>query len=231
MSYKSAYERFLSIFYRIYYLSKLKIFIRLRRKTSDFSIFRQIFMFKEYDFDLGFTPKVIVDAGANVGYASLWFSQKYKNAKIISIEPEESNFKLLCKHIESIKNIIPIKFALWHKKTKLNIFDTGFGHAGYAVRESDKKSIESIPTITIPEILEKYNIDKIDLLKIDIEGAEKELFEYDSDKWIGNVNAIFIEIHDRINPDCPAIIDKIIKEQKFFVYEYGDSVLLLRKER
>jgi len=231
MTLKSVTERFLSLFYRAYYLIKTGKLIKVRRRTSDFSIFRQIFMWKEYDFDIGFTPKTIVDAGANVGYASLWFTLKYKDAKIIAIEPEDSNFAVLCKNIESFKNIIPIKFALWYKETKLHIFDTGYDHAGYAVRESKDKSIGSTPTITIPQILKKYNMDKIDLLKIDIEGAEKDLFENGSDKWINKIGAIFIEIHDRINPDCPAVIDKIIKEQKFFVYKYGDSVLLLRKKR
>lgn len=222
------YERFVFLFYLGYYSFKSKKLIKVRRKTSDFSIFRQIFIKKEYDFDLGFEPVTIIDAGANVGYASLWFAIKFKNSRIIAIEPEESNYSVLSENVSSFKRIIPLKFALWYKETKLNIFDTGYDHWGYAVRESKSHSIGSTPTITINKILTKYNLEKIDLLKIDIEGAEKELFEKGSQLWINKVSAIFIELHDRMKPGCTKALNKIILKNNFKVYKSGEYLVLLR---
>ncbi len=70
----------------------------VRPKTSDFSTFRQIFMDHEYDFKLLDVPNIIVDAGANIGLASLFFAQRFPSAKIFALEPDHSNFEMLMKN-------------------------------------------------------------------------------------------------------------------------------------
>jgi hypothetical protein len=69
--------------------------ILLRGKTSDRLTFQKIFVDGEYVFDLGFTPRVVLDGGANVGYSSLFFAQQFPHALIIAVEPEATNFRLL----------------------------------------------------------------------------------------------------------------------------------------
>src|SRR5262245_33873931 len=62
----------------------------LRVPSSDVPTFEQIFIRQDYDFDVKRPPKTIVDAGTNIGLASLYFSNKFPNTNIIAIEPEES---------------------------------------------------------------------------------------------------------------------------------------------
>lgn len=57
--------------------------------------------------------------------------------------------------------------------------------------------------MTVEDIMERFNLDRIDLLKVDIEGAEKEVFsDSDAVKWIDAVDAIEVELHDRFRPGC-----------------------------
>jgi len=69
----------------------------LRNKFYDTAIFSQIFIYEELNFDLPSEPKTILDCGANTGLATLYFKFKYPQTKIISVEPEQSNFTLLKK--------------------------------------------------------------------------------------------------------------------------------------
>ena len=64
------------------------------------------------------------------GFASIYFANKYPGAKIIAIEPEQSNFELLKDNIAPYPNIIPIQAALWHKNEEINLIDPGLGKSG-----------------------------------------------------------------------------------------------------
>src|ERR1700674_2609294 len=69
--------------------------IILRANTSDIQTFEQIFISQTYELGIDIEPQLIVDGGANVGYASIYFANRYPAAQIIALEPEESNFELL----------------------------------------------------------------------------------------------------------------------------------------
>ena len=65
---------------------------------------------KEYDFAVD-RPSVIIDAGANIGLASIWFASKFPEARILAIEPEKSNYELLVRNVEPLHHVTP-KFML-----------------------------------------------------------------------------------------------------------------------
>jgi FkbM family methyltransferase len=177
------------------------------RTPPDVSIFEQIFCRQEYQFDVKRTPGIIVDAGANIGLASIYFSNKFPDARIIAIEPEESNLEILGKNIAPYANIISHRGALWHENTKLDIVDPGVGKCGLMTQAQDGmekrygKFVQEVQGVTVDTIMKEYGIDRIDILKIDIEGAEREVFR-DSSSWIGKVDALIIELHERLKPGC-----------------------------
>jgi len=179
----------------------------LRAPSSDVSTYKQVFRNKEYDFIAENEPKVIIDAGANIGLASIYFANKYPNAKIIAIEPEESNFSILKRNTALYSNIISIQSALWDKNEEINLIDPGLGKWGFMTESKNFKTNPSgiichtVNGMTIKKIMEKFNIEKINILKIDIEGAEKEVF-HDTSSWIENVESIIIELHERMKPGC-----------------------------
>jgi len=176
---------------------------KLRIPATDFYGYMQIFLNQEYDFIVNKQPEVIVDAGANIGLASIYLANKYPDAKIIAIEPEQSNFEILKQNTAPYSNIIPLHAALWHKNEEINLVDPGLGKWGFMA--DTKKSSEGLPSailhtvagITVDTIIKEFNLEKIDILKIDIEGAEKEVFN-DTSSWIESVGSMIVELHDRL---------------------------------
>src|SRR5436190_21998125 len=75
--------------------------VYVRIGTTDLSVLKQVLVERQYDFSLPVTPKVIVDAGANIGLSAVFFANKYPAAVIFAIEPEESNFKVLEKNVSA----------------------------------------------------------------------------------------------------------------------------------
>jgi len=179
----------------------------LRVPSSDVQTYEQVFINQEYDFLVETQPITIVDAGANIGLASIYFANKYPSAKIIAIEPEESNFKLLRENVAPYINIIPVQAALWHKNEEINLVDPGLGKWGFMTEEQDASEnplgvfCHPVMAMTIDKIIDDYELDKIDILKVDIEGAEREVFG-DTLSWIEKVDALIIELHERMKPGC-----------------------------
>lgn len=181
--------------------------IKLRIPSSDEITYEQVFKDKEYDFKEKTEPQVIIDAGANIGLASIFFANKFPSAKILSIEPEINNFKVLKENVEPYSNITPIHAALWDKNKTINLVDPGLGSWGFMTENDEQKNIipseksHVIQAITIDRIINDHKLDIIDILKIDIEGAEKEVFS-DTESWLTRVNMIIIELHERLKPGC-----------------------------
>ena len=70
-------------------------------------------------------------------------------------------------------------------------------------------------------------LESIDILKVDIEGAEKEVFE--TCDWIDAINCLMIETHDRFKPGSSAAVDAVTAE--FFSSKHGETTVYVRKPR
>jgi FkbM family methyltransferase len=92
----------------------------------------------------------------------------------------------------------PIRAALWSNDTRVELIDPGEGSWAFQVKES---STGAVPAITLSTVLAEYAISYADVVKIDIEGAEREVFKGTPD-WIRKVGVLMIELHDRFKPGC-----------------------------
>jgi FkbM family methyltransferase len=179
----------------------------LRARTSDLLIFEQIFVNQEYDFKTQDCPRVIVDAGAHIGLASIYFSNRYPESKIIAIEPEISNYKMLKKNVASYNNIITLNAALWDKNEEIDLVDPGIGNWGFMTQAEERQGehlgniSHKVHGMTIDKIMDNNCLEKIDILKMDIEGAEREVF-MNSSSWLGKVDALIIELHEWMKSGC-----------------------------
>jgi FkbM family methyltransferase len=190
----------------------------LRNDSVDVGEYKSIIIESKYDCCVEREPDVIIDAGANIGLSVIYFANKYQKSKIIAIEPEDSNYKILEKNTEKYPNVHLIKAALWDSVGNIKLLDTGLGNNGFMVGTGQDYDQITTPyitelgltdTVTIEKIMMDYSIETIDILKIDIEGAEKEVLERSND-WIGKVNAIIIELHERMKKGCEKAFKKSI---------------------
>ena len=203
--------------------------IFLRNESSDINVFGQVIYEKEYEFKYRVNPSVIVDCGANIGMATIFFKNKFPEATIISVEPEPSNFKLLQKNTEQYPNVHCLNYGIWNRSTHLKITNNTRGNWGFTVEEADKEANDTIQAISIDEIMKRYQLDHIDILKIDIEGSERKLFESNTGKWLPFVKVIVIEFHDATVKDCVKTFHKALEAYEYEIKTHGESVICYLK--
>lgn len=166
----------------------------VRGRTSDVGVFYEIFALRIYTLPQTEIAS-IVDVGANVGYASIYFAHFCPNAQIIAVEPEHSNYQTLVENTQNLKNISCIRAAIWPQETELTLQNPSASNWSFHYKEAeDAMGGPVIKTQTIPGLMKKFNLERIGLLKIDIEGAEKNLFASNTD-WLRCVDYLQIEIH------------------------------------
>jgi FkbM family methyltransferase len=185
--------------------SNLKIC--LKRNSSDAMVFKQVMLYKEYEIIIEMLKNnisekpVMIDLGANIGLTSIYLKSFFPSMHIFALEPEYNIFKRLEKNIKinSLRNVTLLNKGIWSESTTLK-GDYSFRDGedwSFRLIESNKKADNNIVVISMTELMVNNNINNIDFLKIDIEGAEKNLFENAQNlKWLAKVKIIAIEIHD-----------------------------------
>jgi FkbM family methyltransferase len=206
--------------------SKFPYPILLRNGTSDILTFRQVFFDEEYQMENIDEPHVIIDCGANIGLSTVYFKNKYPNSTIIAIEPEYNNFELLVNNTIKYNDIHCIEGGIWNKSTNLEIRDIGLGNWGFIIEESELVTKNSISAFTIDDIITKFKIEKIDILKIDIEGSEKELFSSNFERWLPKTRVIIIELHDRLKEGCSKSLFSALSNFNYSISFRGENLYI-----
>lgn len=199
--------------------------IYLRPRTSDFVVFEQIYVDREYEIELPRRLKTIFDVGANIGLASRVLGERFPNAHFICIEPDKDNFRILSENTKYLHEATLLNAAIWSHNTQLTI--KGSGASSFFISEESGGNVEGV---SISSLVEKYAIEHIDLMKIDIEGAEIELFA-SSSAWIDKVGILIIELHDRFRAGCRQALERAIAHRPYEIKESGESTIIYFNDR
>jgi FkbM family methyltransferase len=205
--------------YYIRFLSVERI-IYLRTYAGDIRMFYELFWERIYWLPptVLATPLVIVDAGANIGMAALYFSIVYPQARIYCIEPDAANFKLLQKNLGSGQERITLfEAALYDRDGEVGLAMERWAYNSKIDEHGDCQVLVS--AVTLDTILDRFQLEQIDLLKIDIEGAEDKLFSGET-TWLSKVKMILIEVH---TPDAIGPIRSRLTENGFHWQLWGGS--------
>ncbi|MBR2708767.1 FkbM family methyltransferase [Candidatus Saccharibacteria bacterium] len=210
----------------------------MRPFTTDMNLMKQLLVDNgEYDFlyDKKYRTyckaKVVIDAGANVGMFSRIIKEYAKDAKIIAIEPEQKNFEILKKNVSMVgdNDVLCLKNGLWNKRCKLVVESSGRGEWGFTVKEV-KGGKYDVSAVSVLNLIDEYSLPRIDILKMDIEGSEYEVFDKSCLKWLGKVEMVITEIHDDIKEGCSTRVLKYMKE-KGFSYERRSEMWIFTREK
>lgn len=180
--------------------------LHLRVPSTDVDAYEQIFVNEEYRFAVRRPPATIVDAGANVGLASVYWANRYPDARIVAVEPEADNFELLARNVAPYPRVVPVRAALWHENRDIDLVDPELGQWGFMTQARDDEDyygeiVHGVRGLTIDTLMAEQGLAHIDILKLDVEGAEREIFA-DPAAWIGKVDALIVELHERLKPGC-----------------------------
>lgn len=192
-----------------------KFTVYYKRPYELLHTYKEIFEREIYRFTPHRTSPVIVDCGSNIGLSVLYYKQLSPNATILAFEPDENNFQLLSKNVavNNLRNVTLRKEAVWKQNGNISFSanETEASHISH-----DESSANLVKSVRLKDILE--SMEKIDLLKIDIEGAEWEVMQ-DCAQSLQSVDHLFLEYHGKAS-ETHKLVDLlgIVKEAGFSVY-------------
>ena len=157
-------------------------------------LFREIFIRQEYEIGMYEERPLILDCGANIGMASLFFKYLYLDADIYCFEPLPENNKCLEYNLKDYGRVYIEKFAIGNKVKDIKFYyNKGNGLQASAKRDFQKKEI-TVRQLSLSWYLKDFK--KVDLLKLDIEGSEFEVMEdLDKSKRLKIIDRLVIEVH------------------------------------
>jgi FkbM family methyltransferase len=197
-----------------------------RTGTSDLDVFFQIFGEREHRcLDAIKDAKLIIDLGANVGYASAYFLSRYPESRVVAVEPSLENFHVLTQNLAPYGDRVhAINAAVWWRDEVLRPRDQVFvgREWGFSV-EPGTNAGPPIRAVTMPELLAIYPGQRVSILKIDIEGAELDLFSHDT-QWLDQIDNLTIELHSN---DCRTAFNRGLGNRKFNAFTSGELMCCL----
>jgi len=207
---------------------------------SDLHVLQQILDQHEYGMAIDWMrsqqldqdPLRIIDAGANVGYTSLFFLNAFPQASLVAVEPDPDNFKVL-------------EYNLAHsgvRQPPRALSAALLSRSGIAVhinrQEGDKKdwsfsvqpttAASDITSVCIADIVSQAAWDHIDILKIDIEGSETDVFSEQADlSYLAKTRLVLIEIHDQMADR--ALIQRLLVQKGFALQEHSETTFAINQ--
>lgn len=206
-----------------------------------------LFLFNSFEpetillFEKLITPnQYIFDVGANIGYLSLHFSNLTgPKGQVFSFEPEMKNFGKLEQNIQinQLSNIKTFKIALSNINSTLKLYHSSDNNLGsHSLMHSDllSNTFEEVPAIRFDDFVKSNDISKIDVIKIDVEGAETEVIEGMYDSIIQFKPNLIIELNDRVqrsrNSTADLLKEYICNTFGYICYKISSKGLLLEYE-
>lgn len=185
----------------------------IRRSETDMKVLRQIFIGREYDLDRfpqgavvrrtyeGLLQRnkipLIIDAGANAGFATRFFAAAYPEAHIISVEPDPANAALCRANTAELRRVDVIEAAVGCQPGCVTVERND----GYAWSSRTHRSDAGLPVVTIADLQSSVSGSDLLIVKIDIEGFELDLFSK-STEWVTQTCAVIVEPHDWMLPEA-----------------------------
>jgi len=177
--------------------------IRYRPGTSDTKAIYEVLMKTgrkaEYNVPASLQPETILDIGANIGAASNYFAREFPAARILAFEPVPDNYALLVENTASLPNVstYPIALGAANARAEISPATDGRNLGGFSLYErlpADTASI-MVDVRHAGRFLREQAVKRVDLIKIDAEGAEFDVLTSLDADFIANVSWIVGELH------------------------------------
>jgi FkbM family methyltransferase len=187
--------------------------ITIRTNSSDAAVVLQVFGNRDYELGQfrqfarvqaryaeicksGKSP-IIIDAGANIGAASIWFGRKFPKARILAVEPDPENAICCRLNTRNYSNIEVIEAAIGSSSGNATLnYKTG---EAWSIRSERNNAGSGIRIITVKELVRPFSQENLFIVKVDIEGFEEDLFDGDT-SWLAYAHTVIIEPHDWMMP-------------------------------
>ena len=218
-----------------------------RHTEADVGVLHQVFVDKSYALDrFRLWPQIseyygvaaeasqplIVDCGANIGASPLWFALQFPEARIVAIEPERENFELLRRNLAGHTNVRPLQAAVASASGSVPLYDPGWGAWGFRTEtvRPDVPVVAEVAAVSVEDVLRAERGTAPFVLKVDIEGAEGELFSRNTAVFSA-FPVVIVELHDWMRPGegtSDSFLRWHVAEGRDFVH-HGENVFSLAR--
>lgn len=233
-------------------LNKQEIIFYYRDNSiGDNGVIAQMFRYQDYDFKNwvqgqklwslytesdGHRQCLIIDAGANIGASTVYFLNMFPNSFLYSIEPDRVNYEILELNTRSYSNKFNFFGGISNVDGELEVVDPGLSDWGFRTNKVDMPSnkfqqvVKSISPLSILKD-ESVNGALPFIFKIDIEGAERELFSGDT-SWMKKFPLVIIELHDGMLPFSGSSSNflKAAASYEFDIVHKGENIFLFNRD-
>jgi FkbM family methyltransferase len=200
---------------------------------SDLGAFTEIFINKEYEVNLSKDPGIIFDLGSNSGLSVIYFKLKYPNSKIFAFEPNPFAFEKLKKNTAQFSDVFYYNVAIsdLDGSDKFYVCDVDSLSSSFVKRKTKGHYLE-VKTRSIGSLIKELGLDRIDLMKFDVEGAEFKIFNNDFpfdlfDSMIGEVHLDLIDF----NIDKQEFLSKFKQFYNVNIFDISNKRFVLKIEK
>jgi len=226
------------------------LFYFRENSKGDKGVIRQIFADRDYDISkwaqgkklLEYHRKIsqdhrslIIDAGANIGASALFFAKSYPNSFVFAIEPDEMNFHLLSTNTSKL-NGFNFHGAISSEDGELSLIDPGNSDWGFRTEKIEPNGIagtKKVRSICPASVFHHPAVagSKPFIFKIDIEGAEEDLFSKNIE-WMKDFPLIIVELHDWMLPFSGSSKNflKAVAQHEFDFVHRGENIFLFNRD-
>lgn len=194
--------------------------VHYHNKEELLEIKKEVFSQHSYYFETINARPFIIDAGAHIGLTTLYFKKQFPGAEIVAIEPNALNFKLLEQNIweNQLEDVTAIRAAVTGSGTEAKFFADAaqswlstsslIEHAWNGDQDTTQ---HTVPALQVSSLITRH----VDLLKLDIEGAEQEVLQ-EAQQKLPLIKKILMEFHPHAGQSL-AVIDKLLTDAGFTV--------------
>lgn len=182
----------------------------VRGGSSDLDVVEQLLVHHELGFELEEAPRTIIDLGANIGLSAVYFARRFPHARIIAVEVESANFALLQRNCAPYPQIVALKKAIWQHGGHVRITNPDAQPWSFRVQSTTGDDPAAIEAVSMNELMRDHGLPSLDLVKMDIEGAEAEVLSAGLHPWLDHTRVLAVELHERHKPGCEAALENAV---------------------
>jgi FkbM family methyltransferase len=199
------------------------------RSAADRGVMAHLFYPQTRIVDTPQTPvRIIVDAGANIGIETIRMRHFHPQARVLAVEASAENYRVLIENATEDKGMVEtLNKGVWSSNTALKVVPGGTNE-GFSVRPVEPGEQADLEAVTMDAILKRAG-GEIDILKMDIEGAEYEVFSHDTD-WVNHVKAFIFECPDNDHPGAAQQVFRSLEHLPLHTFVSGENIVLIRED-
>jgi len=167
---------------------------------SELKIIREIFYGAEYVVPQDLDPEVIVDLGSNAGFSVLFFKALFPRARVVAVEPHPGTFERLRRNTAHLEGVDLINAAVTDHDGETTLYFGSESWGASLAAAADRQGATVVPAVTLAHLAEQLDLPKIDVLKLDIEGAEHQVLT-SSAPVLARTQWLVFEYHQELNRD------------------------------